>query len=102
MADYFFERDCRTPYSESYTILEEEQTVGRVDLHFTTTIVHGSLCVVESLTREGIRELIETIDEELIEAVGVTREEFIVHVYQGRETGVYSDSDFGQNGDGSG
>ena len=102
MADYYFERDCRTPYSESYTILEEEQTVGRVDLHFTSSIVHGTLCVVESLTQEGIRELIETIDEELIEAVGVTREEFIVHVFQGRETGVYSDSDFGQNGDGSG
>ena len=99
MADYYFERDCRTPHSESYTVLDGDHSVGRVDLHFATTIVHATLCVLESLTQEDIHELIETIDEELIDAVGVTREEFIVHVYQGRETGVYSDNDFGENGD---
>lgn len=100
MADYYFERDCRTPYSESYTILEEEQTVGRVDLHFTPSIVHATLCVLESFTQEDVQDLIETIDEDLVEAVGVSREEFIVHVYQGRETGVFSDNDFG-DADGS-
>ena len=101
MADYYFERDCRTPHSESYTILEEEQSVGRVDLHFTSTLVHGTLCVVESLTQGDIQELIETIDDDLIDAVGVSREEFIVHVFQGRETGVYSDSDFAENANGA-
>ena len=100
MADYVFERDCRTPNSESYTIVEDEQPVGRVDLHFTATIVHGTLCVLESLTQEEIQELIETIDEQMVDAVGVSREDFIVHVYQGRETEVYSDNGFGRNGDG--
>ncbi len=100
MAEHYFERDCRTPYSESYTILDNDQPVGRVDLHFTATIVHGTLCVRESLTQEEVQELIETIDDELVDAVGVSREEFIVHVYQGRETGVYSDSDFGTDGNG--
>ena len=99
MADYYFERDCRTPYSESYTILRDEQPVGRADLHFTPTIVHSTLCVLESLTQEEIQDLIETIDEDLVDSVGVSREEFIVHVYQGRETGVFSDNDFGENGD---
>ena len=98
MPEHYFERDCRTPSSESYTILENEQPVGRIDLHFTSTLVHGTLCVPESLTQEDIPDLIETIDDELLDSVGVAREEFIVHVYQGRETGVYSDSDFGQNG----
>ena len=98
MADYYFERDCRTPYSEAYAILETENSVGRVDLHYTPTAVHATLCVLESLTQEDVQELIETIDEELVDVVGVTREEFIVHVYQGRETGVFSDSDFGHNG----
>ena len=102
MADYYFERDCRTPYSESHTILEDEHPVGRVDLHFAPTMVHGTLCVVESLTQEEIQELIETIDEELVDAVGVSREEFIVHVYQGREAGVYSDDGFGQSVNGNG
>ena len=101
MADYYFERDCRTPHSESYTILEDENPLGRVDLHFTATIVHGTLCVPESLTQEEIQELIETVDDELVESVGVSREEFIVHVYQGREVGVFSDNDFGQNGEDS-
>ena len=95
MAEYYFERDCRTPHSESYTILEDEQSVGRVDLHFTSTIVHGTLCVLESLTSEEIQELIETIDEELVDSVGVSREELIVHVYQGREAGVFSDNGYG-------
>ena len=99
MADYYFERDCRTPHSESYTILVDENPVGRVDLHYTVTIVHGTLCVLESLTQAEIRELIETIDDELVDAVGVSREEFIVHVYQGREAGVYSDNGFGKNGE---
>ena len=102
MADYYFERDCRTPYSESYTILDDERTVGRIDLHFTATIVHSTLCVSESLTQEAVQELIDTIDEELVASAGVSREEFIVHVYQGRSMGVFSDSDFGTNGNGSG
>ncbi|MCE2405099.1 MAG: hypothetical protein J4F43_08075 [Dehalococcoidia bacterium] len=99
MPNYYFERDCRTPYSESYTVLDDEHSVGRVDLHFTPTIVHCTLCVLESLTQEEVQELIETVDDDLVDAVGVYREEFIVHVYQGRDAGVYSDNGFGQNGD---
>lgn len=101
MAEYYFERDCRTPHSESYTILEDEQSVGRVDLHFTSTIVHGTLCVLESLTSAEIQELIETIDEELVDSVGVSREELIVHVYQGREAGIFSDDGYGQGVNGN-
>ncbi|MFQ5861367.1 MAG: hypothetical protein ACE5IG_07460 [Dehalococcoidia bacterium] len=98
MARFHFERECRTPFSEAYTILEDENSVGRLDLHYTASLVHATLCVSESLTQEMIQELIETIDDELIDAVGVAREEFIVHVYQGREAGVYSDHEFGPNG----
>ena len=99
MADYYFERECRTPNSEAYNILDDEAAVGRLDLHLTPTIVHGTLCVVESLTREMIEELIEAIDEELLDVVGVTREEFIVHVYQGRDVGVFTNHGFGENGE---
>ena len=99
MPDYYFERECRTPNSEAYNILEEEAAVGRLDLHLTPPIVHATLCVAESLTREMIEELIQTIDEELLDVVGIAREEFIVHVYQGREVGVYSNHSFGENGE---
>ncbi len=99
MPDYYFERECRTPYSEVYNILEDEDAVGRLDLHFTPTLVHGTLCISESLTRDMIEELIQTIDEELLDIVGVVRDEFIVHVHQGRDVGVFSDHTFGQNGE---
>lgn len=98
MADYYFERECRTPFSECYTILDGDNPIGRLDLHFTNSVVHATLCVSESLTQENIRELIEIVDDELVDAVGVNREEFIVHVHQGQDLGVFSDPAFGENG----
>ncbi len=98
MADFTFEREVRTPYSEAYAILENERPVGRIDIHYTFSVVHVTLVVDESLTQEAIQEIIDAIDEDIVDAVGIAREEFIVHVFQGRETGVFSDSEFGQNG----
>jgi hypothetical protein len=40
------------------------------------------------------------MDEELIDAVGITRQEIIVHVHQGRDLGVFSSRDFDGNGGG--
>ena len=99
MANYYFERECRTDQSEAYNVLEGAMAIGRLDLHFTSTIVHATLCVYESVTQEMIQELIETIDEELVDAVGITRDEFIVHVHQGRDVGVFSNQSFDQNGE---
>ena len=98
MSEYTYKRDCRTSGSESYTIMKESHTLGRIDLHYTHTVVHGTLCVSETLTQEVVRELIESIDQHIVDSLGVYREEFIVHVFQGQETGVYSDHDFGGNG----
>lgn len=98
MENYRFERECRTANSECYSILEGSSPVGRVDMHFTFGTVHATLCVEESLTQEMIHDIIEMIDGELLDAVGLTRDEFIVHVHQGRDIGVFSDHDFGENG----
>ena len=98
MADFEFERECRTPYSECYTILEDDTTVGRVDIHYANTVIHATLNVAESLTTDGIQDLIDAIDEELLESVGITRQEIIVHVHQGRDLGVFSTRDFEGNG----
>lgn len=100
MSTFYFERECRTPSSECYTVVEEDNTVGRVDLHFTDTVVHATLSVIESLTSERIQELIDIIDEELVDSVGITREELIVHVHQGRDLGVFSSQKFEGNGGG--
>ena len=98
MANFNFERECRTPYSECFTVLEDEATVGRLDVHFTNSVVHATLNVAESLTTERIQELIHTIDEQLVDSVGITKQEIIVHVHQGRDLGVFSTRDFEGNG----
>ena len=94
MAEYRFERDCRTPHSEAYTVLEGESSVARIDLHFTPAIVHGTLNVTESVTQDDIQELIENIDQELVMSADVANEDFVVTVYQGREVGTFSSQDF--------
>lgn len=98
MADFNFEREVRTPYSEAYTIREDERQVGRIDIHFADGMVHVAVAVDESLTQDAIQEIIDTVDEDLVDAVGIGRDGFVVHVFQGRETGVFSDDDLDQNG----
>jgi hypothetical protein len=98
MAQFFFEREARTAQSECYTVMTEESAVGRVDIHFAETVVHATLNVAESITTEEIQDLIDIIDEQLMDSVGITRQEVIVHVHQGRDLGVFSTRNFEGNG----
>jgi hypothetical protein len=89
---YKFERECRTPYSEAYLVLEEDgERIGRLDLHFTPTVVHATLCVQNTLASGEIQDLIDVIDEELVTSADTPREDLVVAVYQGQEVGVFSD-----------
>lgn len=94
MPGYQFERDFRTPHSESYIIEAEDDEIGRIDLHYTNTAIYGTLAVVESLTEEQIKTLISEIDERLVLTTDPFREDFMVTVWTGREYGNYSDEDF--------
>ena len=96
---YHFERECRTASSEAYTILDGDTPIARIDLHFTSNIVHGTLNVGEGITQEGIQELIESVDQELVMSADVTFEDFVVVVYQGREVGTFSSQDFEDEGE---
>jgi hypothetical protein len=98
MAQFFFEREARTAQSECYTVMTEESAVGRVDIHFAETVVHATLNVAESITTEEIQDLIDIIDEQLMDSVGIARQEVIVHVHQGRDLGVFSTRNFEGNG----
>ncbi len=100
MADFNFTREARTPYSECYTILEDDSTVGRIDIHYADNVVHATMTVGESLTTDGIQELIDRVSEEILDAVGIVRQEVIVHVHQGTDMGVFSTPEFGGNGGG--
>ena len=98
MPSFYVESEARTPQSECYTVLQDENAVGRLDVHFASQVVHATLSVAESLTSDDIQDLIDTMDEDLIDAVGVARQELIVHVHQGRDLGVFTSRNFESNG----
>jgi hypothetical protein len=91
---YHFEREARTPYSEIFIIENEAgEDAGRVDLHFTPSVTYATLCLTEGFSEEDIQELIAQIDERLVMTTDPYREDLVVTVWTGRETGVYSDED---------
>ena len=67
------------------------------DVHFAGSLIHATLCVAERYTQDEIQDLIEDLDEELLNAVGLSREDFIVHVHQGREVGVFSNREYSED-----
>src|SRR3989442_8005999 len=93
MSGYQFERECRTPQSESYIVELDDEEVGRADIHYTPSVAYATLCVAESMTQEDVRELISEIDERLVLTTDPFREDFVVTVWTGRESGTYSDED---------
>ena len=93
MADYNFERESRTPYSESFVIEADGDDLGRVDLHFTPSVTYGTLCIPECLSEDDIQGLISEIDERLVMSNDPYREDFVVTVWSGRQAGVYSEED---------
>jgi hypothetical protein len=110
VTDYLFERECRTPHSESYVIESGEDEIGRVDIHYASSMAYATLCVGEEMTEEDLRELASEIDERLVLTTDPFREDFVVTVWAGREVAVFSDEDLedeeeeeeeGAEGDGS-
>lgn len=100
MGRYAFQRETRTPFSECYIVLLDDASVGRLDVHFADTVIHATLNVEEGITSEGIQDIIEDAEAELLDAVGIVRTEIIVHVHQGRDLGVYQTGGFDDNNGG--
>jgi hypothetical protein len=99
---YRFEREARTPYSESYAIESDEHSLGRVDLHFTSSVAYATLAVHDSLDEEAVQRLIAEIDERLVTSADPYREDFIVTVWRGREVGTFADEPDFDDDDASG
>ncbi len=91
MPEYRFEREARTPHSESYTIEDDEHSLGRVDLHYTSSATFATIAVHQSLDDDAVQELIAAIDDRLVSSADPYREDFIVTVWRGEEAGVYAD-----------
>jgi len=104
MEDIRFERHFRTPYSESYyimqgTSMQSNNRLGTIDIHFTTTAVHGTLILERELEETELTKLIEQIDEDLVLSADMPRDDFLVSVYIGRDVGFYSDEYFADEND---
>lgn len=102
MDDIRFERHFRTPYSESYYImqgggLQANNRLGTIDIHFTSTAVHGTLILERELEEVDLTKLIEQIDEDLVLSADMPRDDFLVSVYVGRDVGFYSDEYFAED-----
>jgi len=88
-----YDRVCRTSHSEAYLLSEGDTPFGRVDLHFGSSVVHGVLIVERDLSDEDLHGLVQRIDDDLFWTADQSREDFLVTVYRGTETGVISDRD---------
>lgn len=78
-----FERVCRTSSSEAYLVVDGEEVLARVDLHFTSSVVYGVLIVERELDEEEVTRLRGEIDEELVLTADVPRDDFLLAVYRG-------------------
>lgn len=94
MDELRFERQYRTPNSEGYLMFTSGERLGRLDVHFTSSVVYGTLVLERELEEDDVLDVIEQADDELVMTSDVPRDDFIVSVYQGRDVGTYSDDYF--------
>lgn len=99
MDDLRFERQYRTANSEGYLMFDGGDRLGRVELHFTPSVVYGTMVVERDLEEDEILDVIEQADDELVMTADVPRDDFIVSVYRGRDVGTYSDDYFEDDDD---
>ena len=105
MADYRFNRQARTPYSEVYTVDDGEHALGRVDLHYTGSAAHATLIVHTAIDDDQVQDLLEAIDDQIVTSADPYREDLVVTVWRGEELGVFADdetADDDEDGDGDG
>ena len=88
-----YDRVCRTSHSEAYLLSEGDDPFGRIDLHFGSSVVHGVLIVERDLADQDLHGLVQRIDDDLVWTADQPREDFLVTVYRGTESGVISDRD---------
>jgi hypothetical protein len=86
-----YDRVCRTPYSEAFLLSEGDDPLGRVDVHYGSSVVHAVLVVERDLADADVRALAQRIDDDLIWTSDQPREDFLVTVYRGNEAAVLSD-----------
>ena len=91
MPEYRFEREARTAHSEQWVIETPEHSIGRIDVHFTSSAAHATLAVHSSVDDTEVQRLIAEIDDRIVMSADPYREDFIVTVWRGEEAGVFAE-----------
>lgn len=95
-----YDRVCRTPYSEAFLLSDGDAPLGRVDLHYGASVVHGVLVVERDVPEDDLHALAERIDDDLVWTADQPREDFLLTIYRGTEVLVISDHEAeGDGGD---
>jgi len=64
-------------------VVDGDEVVARVDLHFTSGVVYGVMIVESAIGDDVITELRAEIDDELVQTADVSRDDFLLAVYRG-------------------
>lgn len=91
MTTLTYQRQFRTPSSESYILQAEGRPFGHLDLHFGATEVSGTLILLAEQGDAELLRLIEQIDEDLVVSADTPREDLLLTVFQGKEILFYTD-----------
>lgn len=90
---FSYERESRTPSSETYLIENEQGQGARADLHYTPAVVYATVCVPSAWSEDDIQDVIADLDDRIVRSADPFREDFVVTVWSGTEAGVYSDEE---------
>jgi hypothetical protein len=93
MPDFRFEREARTPHSEQWTIEDGGTAVGRLDVHFTSSVAFATLAVDSKVDDLAVQDLIAEIDDRIVMTADPYREDFVVTVWRGEQIGVFAEDD---------
>ena len=85
-----FTKILRTPHSEIWAINENNEMIGRIDIHYDTDeAVDVAVMIKQKLTQEQELELCQKIDDDLVENKDIGDENFTMTIAQVDSVNVY-------------
>ena len=85
-----FSKILRTPHSEIWGITENNEMIGRIDIHYDTDeAVDVSVMIKQELTQEQELELCQKIDDDFVENKDIGDENFTMTIAQVDSVNVY-------------
>ena len=85
-----FTKILRTPHSEVWGITENNEMIGRIDIHYDTDeAVDVSVMIKQELNQEQELELCQKIDDDLVENKDIGDDNFSMTIAQVDSVNVY-------------